>query len=141
MMGISIILIAVALVLFLILNAKPKTYKEITFSNLQELIKSEEKFILFIGSNSCSHCTIFKVTVNDVVADYHIIINYIDVSKLTDTQYAYLNAHLSFSGTPTTVLVDSGSNAVEDRVLTKIKGSKGYDEFTKSLEKYGFIEK
>jgi hypothetical protein len=51
-----------------------------------------------------------------------------------------LNSHLSFSGTPTTVLIDSGDEKVEDRVLTKIRGSKSSSEFAALLKKYKFIE-
>ena len=105
--GLFIIVLAVGVSLFLIFNSKPKTYKEITYNELEELIDGGDKFILFIGSNSCSHCTVFKVTVNEVVSDYSIIVNYIDVSKLSDEEYAYLNSHLSFSATPTTVLINS----------------------------------
>lgn len=138
--GLFIIFLAAGISLFFIFNSSPKTYKEIDFSQLEELIDSGDKFILFIGSNSCSHCTVFKVAVNEVVSDYGVIVNYIDVSKLSDEEYAYLNSHLSFSATPTTVLIDSGDEAVEDRVLTKIRGSKSSSEFTELLKKYKFIE-
>ncbi len=139
--SVFIILIAIGISLFLIFNPRLKTYKSIDYTQLQELIDSGDKFILFIGSESCSHCTIFKVTVNEVVSDYNIVVNYIDISKLSDEEYAYLNSHLSFSGTPTTVFIDSGDDAVENRVMTKIRGSKSYSEFTSELLKYGFIEK
>lgn len=140
MTSILIILLAIGVSIFFIFFSNPKTYKSITYSELEELIDSGDKFILFIGSDSCSHCTIFKVTVDEVVKKHKIVVNYIDVSKLSDSEYAYLNAHLSFSGTPTTVLVNSGNEDVEDRVLTKIKGSKSYSEFTNLLAKYEFIE-
>ena len=138
--GLFIILLAVGVSLFFVFYSNPKTYKEITFSELEELMDSGNKFILFIGSNSCSHCTVFKVSVNEVVSDYGVTVNYIDVSKLSDEEYAYLNSHLSFSATPTTVLIDSGDEKVEDRVLTKIRGSKSSSEFAAILKKYEFIE-
>jgi len=138
--GLFIIFVGVGLSLFFIFNSKPKTYKEINFSELEELIDSGDKFALFIGSNSCSHCTIFKVAVNEVVSEYGVTINYIDVSKLSDEEYAYLNSRLSFSATPTTVLIDSGDEKVEDRVLTKIRGSKSSSEFATLLKKYKFIK-
>lgn len=138
--GLLIIFIAVGISLFFIFNSKPKTYKEIDFSELKELIDSGDKFILFIGSNSCSHCTVFKVAVNEVVSDYGVTVNYIDVSKLSDEDYAYLNSRLSFSATPTTILIDSGDEKIEDRVLTKIRGSKSSSEFATILKKFKFIE-
>lgn len=138
--GLLIIFIAVGISLFLIFNSNPKTYKEIDFSELEELIDSGDKFILFIGSNSCSHCTVFKVAVNEVVSDYGVTVNYIDVSKLSDKDYAYLNSRLSFSATPTTILIDSGDEKIEDRVLTKIRGSKSSSEFATILKKFKFIE-
>lgn len=138
--GLLIIFIAVGMSLFFIFNSNPKTYKEIDFGELEELIDSGDKFILFIGSNSCSHCTVFKVAVNEVVSDYGVTVNYIDVSKLSDEDYAYLNSRLSFSATPTTILIDSGDAKIEDRVLTKIRGSKSSSEFATLLKKYNFIK-
>jgi predicted bacteriocin transport accessory protein len=138
--SVFIILAAVAVTTYFALNPKIKTYKRINYTELNKLINSGERFILFIGSDSCSHCTIFKGTVDEVVEDYGVIVNYIDVSKLTSEEYAFLNAHLSFSGTPTTVLIDSGKESVEKRVLTKIRGSKSYDEFTNILKTYKFIK-
>lgn len=138
--GLFIILLAVGLSLFFIFYSNPKTYKDINFSELEELMDSGDKFILFIGSNSCSHCTVFKVAVNEVVSDYGVTVNYIDVSKLSDEEYAYLNSHLSFSATPTTILIDNGDEKVEDRVLTKIRGAKSSSEFATLLKKYEFIK-
>ncbi len=140
---IASVLVLTALALIVnnfILNPKLKTYKEINYEQLKELMDSDERFILFIGSKTCSHCIIFQGTVNSVVSKYNIVINYIDVSQLKETEYAYLNSRLSFSGTPTTVLVDKGTLSVEKRVLTKVKGSKSIEEFTKVLKNYNFIK-
>jgi thioredoxin-related protein len=87
--GLVIIFLAAGLSLFFIFNSNPKTYKEITYSELEELIDSGDKFILFIGSNSCSHCTVFKVAVNEVVSDYGVIVNYIDLAN-----YLMKNMHI-----------------------------------------------
>jgi thioredoxin-related protein len=81
--SVFIILAAVAVTTYFALNPKIKTYKRINYTELNKLINSGERFILFIGSDSCSHCTIFKGTVDEVVEDYGVIVNYIDVSKLT----------------------------------------------------------
>lgn len=135
----KIILYSILIFLFLIVigviiygTLKPKTFKEITFSEYQELFEGNDKFVLFIGSNECSHCTLFKNKVNRVVEKYGITINYIDVSKLSDKQYAHLNAYFPFSGTPTTIVIQNGEEV--DRVKTRIDGDLAYDTVIEKLK-------
>lgn len=136
----TIILLTLFCFVYFKVIAKTRTYKEITYDELTKLVDGDKQFILFIGSNNCSHCTLFKVTVNEVVEKYKLVINYIDISKLSDDEYAYINSNFAFSGTPTTVLVKSGDEPVSERVATKVKGAKSYEEFVNILKKNSFIK-
>ena len=45
----SIVILVLIIGSFLFLILKPKTYKEITFKEYQQLLNHEEPFVLFIG--------------------------------------------------------------------------------------------
>lgn len=137
----TIILLTTFIFVYYKVVVKTRTYKEINYDELTKLVESDKQFILFIGKNTCSHCTLFKATVNEVVQKYKIKINYIDVSKLSAEEYAYINSKFAFSVTPTTVLVKAGSEPATERVVEKLKGSMSYEDFVKVLRKYNFIKK
>ena len=116
------------------------TYKEIEFKDLEKLVNSNDKFILFIGQDSCSHCTIYKESLNVAISKYHVLVNYIDISKITDEEIAYIKARFAFSGTPTTVFVKEGTEEVSERVVKKEVGSLSSNEIIDLFKKYGYIE-
>lgn len=118
-------------------NNKLNSYITISYDELYSKINSNEKFVLFIGSNDCSHCTKFKGTLNKIVKDYNVEIFYIDISTLTKVQYAYLNSHFPFSGTPTTIVIENGTEY--KRQSCRIDGAKNYDYTVNRLKKAGII--
>ena len=57
----------------------------ITFINLNEfnnLLNNEEKNIIVIGKDECKYCDSVTTTLNDIVINYDIKINYINVGKI-----------------------------------------------------------
>lgn len=118
---------------------KKQTYIELSYKEVIEKINSKDKFALFIGSSECSHCTIFKGTINSVIKDYNIKIYYIDLSKLNDDEYAYLHSNFSFSATPTTIVIENGKEYGQKSAYG-IVGAKGYDYVVERLKKAGVIK-
>lgn len=116
----------------------PKTYKEITYKEYRELVESNKKFVLFIGSSTCSHCTTYKKTLNRVIEDYHINIYYIDLSKLEETESANISSKFPFSATPTTIVIENGEEY--ERAKTRIKGARNYDYTVKKLKNAKIIK-
>ena len=116
----------------------PKTYKEISYSTLEKLIDNKKDFVLLIGSSECSHCAKFKKTLDRVIEEYKIKINYIDISKLTEEENAFINAHFPYQGTPTTVVVKDGVEY--ERQKCRIEGARTYDFTVERLKKAGIIK-
>lgn len=136
-----LMVIIVILGIFIFINSKViKTYKEISFNELTDLVDSGDKFILFIGSDSCSHCTIYKETLNIVIKKHHVLVNYIDISKISDEEIAYIKARFAFSATPTTVFIGEGKDEVSERVLTKKVGSLDSNKVIDLFKEYGYIK-
>lgn len=113
---------------------KYDTYVTLSYEDMITKIDNGERFVLFIGSDECSHCSTFKITVDKIVKKYDIEINYINIGALNTEEYAYLNSHFPFSGTPTTVIVEDGKKGSE------LYGAKGFDATVKFLTKQGIIK-
>lgn len=133
----SLSIIAVFGYLFYYLSL-PKTYKEVTYQEYRDLVESGDKFVLFIGSSSCSHCTTYKKTINRVIEDYHINVYYIDLSKLEEEQAANISSHFPFTGTPTTIVIENGEEY--ERAKTRISGSKNYEYTVKKFKNAKIIK-
>ena len=132
-----IIAITIIVSMFIITGCGPKTYDEITYNNLEKMIKEKKDFILFIGSETCSACSSFKFTVNELVKNHKIDIKYINISKLTDDQKDKLIEHFPFDATPTTVLVKKGKETGDDN---RIVGNQKYSKVEKILKEKGYIK-
>ncbi|MEG2011310.1 MAG: thioredoxin family protein [Bacilli bacterium] len=116
----------------------PKTYNEINFKEYQKLIENNKKFVLFIGSSECSHCHMFTKTVNRIVKEKHVRINYIDISKLSKKEYANINSHFPSSGTPTTVVTKNGKEYKREK--TRIEGNMNFTYSVNKLKNAGIIK-
>ncbi len=115
----------------------PKTYDEIDYDKLSTMIEEKEDFVLFVGSETCSACSAYKVTVNKIVEKYGVDIKYIDVSKLTEKQNSELTSNFAFSATPTTIFVTKGE---EEDTFNRIEGNQKYSEVVERLTKKGYIK-
>lgn len=113
----------------------PKTYKEITYEDFKSKIENKDDFILFIGSETCSACSAYKYTVNKIVENYHLEINYIDISKLDEKELGKLKSVVNFNGTPTTAFIKNGKES-EKRIV----GNQKYSKVVEKLEDYNYIK-
>ena len=134
----KIIVIVVAIFgVFALTGCGPTTYDEISYSELDKMVKEKRDFILFIGSETCSACSSFKFTVNELVKNYKVDIKYIDIAKLTSGDNDKLLEKFSFSATPTTILVKKGKETGEDN---RIVGNQKYSKVEKILKEKGYIK-
>lgn len=116
---------------------KIKTYQEINFDEYNKMIEEKQSFILFIGSETCSACQIYKKYLNEVIKDYQVKVKYIDLDKFTDDQYNKFKVKHSFTGTPTTIFINDG---VEKSIYNRINGSEGYEQIVEKLKENGYIK-
>lgn len=112
----------------------PKTYDEISFNQLNEMIEEKQDFILLLGAESCSACKSYKFALDKVIKDYNLDIKYIDNDKLSDDEYGELQSHFYFTATPTMVFVKQGKES--DRMV----GNKKYSETVEILKEKKYIK-
>ena len=115
------------------LSKNKTTYIEINYNELIEKTEAGKRFALFIGSEDCPHCQKYKTTLNKVISDYNITVYYIDISKLDEKEFAYLNSHYPFTGTPVTIIIENGNEY--KRQICRIDGAKNYTYVVKKLKK------
>lgn len=111
---------------------KITTYHEIDYSEYTNLIDSKEDFILYIGSSNCSHCLNFKPTLEKIIEEYQLDVKYIDVSTLSDKEYAVLQNKTKLKGTPTIVFVEDGVVQTNPKIQGEVSYTVALQKFKES---------
>ena len=101
-------------------------------------VENKEDFILVIESDQCSACTIYMPTMEKVVKNYNVKVNYINIRVLTDEQSAKLATYVYTNSTPLTVYFKEG---VASDTHNRIVGAANYDAIVESFTKNGYIGK
>ena len=114
-----------------------KTYDEISYKKLFDMVDKKESFILFIGSSTCSACSDYKITLNKVVKKYGVDIKYIDLSKLSDKEKGSVTAMFPISGTPATLFIENGE---EKDTYNRIDGNLRYSKIVEKLKETGYVK-
>ena len=114
-----------------------KTYDEIGYKKLSNMIDKKENFILFIGSSTCSACSSYKITLNKIVKKYGVDIKYIDLSKLSDKEKGDVSAKFPISCTPATIFIEK---CIEKDTYNRIVGNVRYSKVVKKLKENGYVK-
>lgn len=131
------------LIIPLLTGCGNKTYEEIDYDTFLEKIENKDNFILFIGSETCQHCALYKSKVNKIIQNYNIMIYYIDINKFSDEQENKFKTYINFSSTPTTVFIENGEEKHDKSgnvSIYRINGNLDYDKVVDKIKKAGFIK-
>lgn len=123
---------------------KLEGYDEITIDELKEMVANKQDLILFIGSDECSHCSTYKITVNKIVQNYQVDIKYINIANLSESERNDLLEISNFgNSTPTTVFIKEGKEycgETNNCSYYRIIGDQDYDKLLKKLQDKGYIK-
>lgn len=114
-------------------NLIDKSYITVTFDEYKEIYKSSGYNFMFIGSETCGYCTMFKEVINEVLKDHYFNVYYIDLSTVTQDEYNALVATDSYMsenewGTPLNLLYKDGKR------INVLNGYKPAEELVKFLK-------
>ena len=123
--------------IIMLTGCKAKSYQEISYKELNDMLEDKESFILFIGSSTCSACARYEVTLNDVIEEYGTDVKYIDLSKLSDKDESALVSEFPIDGTPTTIFIEKGE---EDNTYNRIEGAARRSKIIEKFEENGYIK-
>ncbi len=125
-------------------NIEPYEFNEITIDEYLELLKSEEKSIIYIARPGCSFCIQETPILKKVASKYDLEVNYLDTSDFFDSvNQQYTESGLKFVnsaeeykegyGTPNTIIVQNGK--IVDGVYQYVEES----ELVELFKNNGFI--
>ena len=127
-------------IMFMLTGCGKTTYDEVSYSDLNNMIDNKEDFILFIGSSTCSACTAYKVTLNDIIKEYNVDVKYIDLSKLSKEEQSELTSEFPISGTPTTVIDIRIADGKEEDTHNRIDGNARNSKIVEKFKENGYIK-
>lgn len=102
----------------------------INLDKLEELFKSEDTKIVFIGSLTCPHCTSIKPKINNLVKELDIDVYYLELSELNSKEEQRLYSMNDFlkDGTSIPLVMAIKNNEVIDSFVGNIE--------TEEIEKF-----
>ncbi len=134
----KILFVIMALLLVVVTGGgKERTYHEVSYDELNKMVKDKESFVLVIGSETCSACESYKPTMEKIITNYNVRINYINIYQLSEEEKAGLIQLAYYANTPTTVYFKDG---VATDTYNRIVGAASYDTVLESLKKNGYIK-
>ena len=138
---ISIVCLVAATIL-IVLNIESDNRDEylekISYSQLEEKINNQETFILYIGSEECSACAIFKPKLINVLYDNQITAYYLDLNEITTDDYISFGKFMNITGTPTLAFIIEGEEEGTDNRIEN--GSASEDYIINKLKLNGYIK-
>ena len=130
-------IIILIITIFMVTGCGNKTYHEISYDELDQMLEEKDDFILFIGSSTCSACASYSVTLNGVIEDYGTDVKYIDISKLSKAEESRLVSLFPIDGTPTTVFIEDGE---EKSTFNRIEGAAKRSKITDKFQENNYIK-
>ena len=111
----------------------------IKYSDYERYLKSNENEIIVIGQTTCSYCIKAKPILNKVAVDYGVDINYLDVTKLSESELTDFQESLEYLstnewGTPLTLIIRKGE------VIDSANGMLDYDGYVELFKKNDLID-
>lgn len=114
-----------------------KSYQEISYEKLLTKLENKETFILYIGSSTCTACESFKPTLESVIKDYQIKVDYLNVEKLSEDELHEFGTIINFgNSTPKVYFIEEG----EYSQYNAIKGTHSYDYVVSKMKNNGYIK-
>ena len=116
-----VLFIALTVYAFIKDDKSNELIEEVSYSELQSIIKKKEKNVVLIGRDDCSHCISFRPTMESVAKQYKMKVYYINTNTIDNEEdYNELWAFFDANGTPTTAVVSDGKLiAREEGELTR----------------------
>ena len=110
----------------------------IGYDEYDKLLNSDKKNVIVVGQSTCSYCVQAKVTLNDIVEENDITINYLNISYLTEEEGEKFESSLDYFenswGTPIMMIVQDG------KLVDIIEQYVDKDEYVEFLEENGVIK-
>lgn len=138
MKKIKILLLLLVVSSLALIGCTKKGYINISYKELENKLSNQDTFILFIGRETCSACSVFKEVLNEHAKDHkEIEFYYIDLDSLSDEENIKLDSKFDYSGTPTSFIIEKGQIPSS---YDKYTGYNSYNDIINKLKEKGIIK-
>lgn len=106
-------------------------------ANIYERFENDETFVFVLGSSTCSACVTYKPVLEELIDNYDVEINYVEIDKVDQDEVAKLNTDFldeSLEWTPTTYVVVEGEVVYEESNVIR------YTDLITLFREHSFIE-
>ena len=128
--------IFVIITLCLLVGCGNPKYTEINYEQLKEKLDNKETFVLLLGSDTCSACANYEITMTKVMKDTKIEIFYVNLHLLSEEDYNKVYSKFVVNSTPTTIFIKDGE---ETTTYNRIVGAADYKTVIEKLKTLGYI--
>lgn len=114
--------------------------KYIGLSEYKNLLANVEPSIVVVGQSTCSYCIKTKLVLNQIADENEIIINYLNISNLTEEEGKELEASVTYFsenegwGTPVTFIIENG------KVIATLEGYNEKGKFISFFKEQGVLK-
>lgn len=118
----------------------------VDYDEYNDILSESGKHIVTIGQTGCSHCTATKPVLNQIAKDYNIVINYLNITEMSQSEINSFTNGLSeigyddkdflekgSFGTPLTLIIENG------HVISYVSGERPTAQFIRAFKKAGII--
>ncbi len=128
--------VLICLITVLLVGCGSPKYTEINYEQLKTKLDNKDTFVLLIGSDTCSACANYEITMEKVMKDTKIEIFYVNLHNLSEEDYSKVYSKFVVSSTPTTIFIKDGE---ETTTYNRIVGAADYNTVVDKLKTLEYI--
>lgn len=107
---------------------------EVTYQDINKMIKDKETFILVITQDSCIHCEEYKPRIKKILKKNNLTAYNLNITNISDDDYNDFKDKYDFKGTPTTIFFKKGEENINERIV----GAANNKNIKSALESQGY---
>lgn len=132
---VAVIVIALLAVSYIFDDSDSNYLKDVSFTEVVDMMDKEKTFILYINQDGCEHCKAFTPTFVSVLRENKLTAYSLNLAKLSKDEEKSYSEKIKVNGTPTVLFIDNGNEN-----LIRIEGEQTKDKIKSKLEATGFIK-
>ena len=123
--------------IFVLCGCGKNNLKSLSYKELNNKLNNKETFFFEVVQDGCSHCANFTPKLKEVLNEYDVIGYQLNLTNLSEEEYAEFDSKYNVEGTPTTIFIINGE---EGSVLQRIDGNVSKEKIVSKLKSNNYIK-
>ncbi len=116
--------ILAVLVLILLATGCKSPITEVTYQDINKMIKDNKTFILVVTQDSCIHCEEYKPRIKKILKKNNLTAYNLNITNISEEYYNDFKDKYDFKGTPTTMFFKKGKENISLRIIGAVNDEK-----------------